>query len=416
MDERQFEDTRLDVSENKKKKEPKMISLFLAIMLALILAAGVFLSTFTVMQNKRNAEIAEVRAEQARFDKLSSLLDFVESEYVRGCDESEIMEKLYGTLFDSVEDPYSCYMTAEEYKEYNADRQESYVGIGVNVVFNKEENAMQIYRVTPDSPAEKAGLLKGDRIIKVENVEIGLDTYEKAVDMVKGVEGTPVNLTVVRGEETKNYRIVRGTCPAVEVVYEKIGNIAYIQIYSFKSAATTKQFVESLAKAKEDGCDSYLFDVRNNPGGDLGVICDVLDMLIKKADLVHMVAADGTDTVRSTKTDAHLDAPMAVLTNGSTASAAELFTADLRENKNAYLIGTKTFGKGTMQTVRYLNDGSAFKLTNRFYNPTSNVSYDKVGIMPDLEVTLTADEESRFYLLEHDEDPQLQAAIKYLTK
>ena len=201
----------------------------------------------------------------------------------------------------------------------------------------------------------------------------------------------------------------------VNVYYEKLdGGIAYIEVLSFSEAITYEQFENALKQAKEDGCSSYLFDMRNNPGGSLDVICKCLDLLLPKGITVNIVDAAGTVTTRESDAEHFLDAPMAVLCNGNTASAAELFTADLRDYGLATLVGETTFGKGTVQTITPLSDGSAVKMTTRYYNPMSNVSYDGIGIVPDVTVELTEKQRSRFYLLTHEEDPQMQAAIKAL--
>ncbi len=405
-----------NTQESKKVKKQKKIPLFSAIVLALILCVGVFISTFTIMQTRLDAKVAEKERELNRYSKFGALIDFVEEQYVRGIDENELFEDAYAAILNGTKDPYSCYMTAEEYEEYSSDRSGSYVGIGVNVIFDSDEGVMRVFRVTPDSPAEKAGIKPGDLITKVGKISVSQETYNDAVESVKGERGTTVTLSVRRGQKELPFTVTRDVCPTVEVIYEKIETTAYIQILSFRTTVAVEQFSNALKKAKLDGCTSYLFDVRNNPGGDLGVICDILDQLIKKAVLVHMVDAKGNDTTRETKTDAFLDAPMAVLCNKNSASAAELFTADLRDNKHAYIVGKTTYGKGTMQTIRQLTDGSAIKLTNRYYNPTSNVSYDGIGIKPDLEVELPGGPDSSHYLLTHEEDTQLQAALDYLRK
>ena len=154
--------------------------------------------------------------------------------------------------------------------------------------------------------------------------------------------------------------------------------------------------------------------MRNNPGGNLDVICKCLDLLLPKGITVNIVDADGNVTTRESDAEHYLDAPMAVLCNGNTASAAELFTADLRDYGLATLVGVTTFGKGTVQTITPLADGSAVKMTTRYYNPMSNVSYDGIGIVPDITVELTEEQSKRFYLLTLEEDPQMQAAIKAL--
>ena len=171
-----------------------------------------------------------------------------------------------------------------------------------------------------------------------------------------------------------------------------------------------------MTHAAEEGCTSYVFDLRNNPGGNLDVICKCLDLLLPEGDIVHIISANGTTESKKSDGEHFLDAPMAVLCNGSTASAAELFTADLRDFGLATIVGEKTYGKGTMQSISPLSDGSAVKITHRYYNPSSNVSYDGVGIKPHegCEVILTDEERDNFYKLTHEEDRQLQKALEVL--
>lgn len=405
----------LNPTEQKVKKQPKRISLSVAVFLSLLLCVAVFLSTYTVMQNRLHASLNELDAKYAKYAKLDDLLKRIEDNYVRDYDESLLWEAMYSALFKAVDDPYTVYMTAEQYAAYTADRSGSYVGIGISVTYGDSPVGAHILRVTPDSPAERAGLQSGDVITAIEGTEITEKSYAEALDLVLGEEGTQVNLTVLRKETTLQLSAVRGKVPTINVYYEKLeGNIAYIEVLSFSEAVTYDQFKNALEQAKSEGCTSYLFDMRNNPGGSLDVICKCLDLLLPKGITVNIVDAAGNVTTRESDAEHFLDAPMAVLCNGNTASAAELFTADLRDYGLATLVGETTFGKGTVQTISPLSDGSAIKMTTRYYNPMSNVSYDGIGIVPDIKVELTDEQRAHFYLLSHDEDPQMQAAIKAL--
>jgi len=396
----------------KRHKEPKRISLSLAIFLSLLLCVAVFLSTYTVLMNRFGASLNAIDAKYAKYAKLDDLLARIEDNYVRDYDKDALWEAMYGALFEAVDDPYTRYMTAEEFAAYTADRSGSYVGIGISVTYGDEPQGAHVIRVTPSSPAEQAGLQAGDVITAIETTAVSAETYSTAIDLVLGEEGTDVRLTVLRGEQTLQFSVTRAKVQTVNVYYEKLdGGIAYIEVLSFSEAITYEQFENALKQAKEDGCSSYLFDMRNNPGGSLDVICKCLDLLLPKGITVNIVDAAGTVTTRESDAEHFLDAPMAVLCNGNTASAAELFTADLRDYGLATLVGETTFGKGTVQTITPLSDGSAVKMTTRYYNPMSNVSYDGIGIVPDVTVELTEEQRSRFYLLTHEEDPQMQAAI-----
>lgn len=396
-------------------KPPRRISLAAAIFFSLLLCVAVFLSTYTVMMGQMNAAVNEQKEALSKFSKLEDLFSRIREDYVRDYDESALWEGVYAGLLSAVDDPYTQYMTAEEYAAYTADRSGSYVGVGIHVVFDLEEDAIAIYRVNPDSPAARADLRPGDLIVGVEDLTVTAAVYQEAVDKVLGEEGTEVRFTVRRGEETLEKRVTRAQVATQNVLYERLqGDVAYITILSFAESNVTQQFKDALEQAQTEGCKAYLFDVRNNPGGSLNVICEVLDLLLPEGITVRIVSADGTETTRTSDGEHFLDAPMAVLCNGSTASAAELFTADLKEYGLAKLVGETTYGKGTMQVISRLGDGSAVKLTTSYYNPMSGVSYDGVGISPDIEVKLTAEQAARFYLLPHEEDPQLQAALSLL--
>lgn len=409
-----------DSSDGSREETPppkpiRRISLAAAIFLSLLLCVAVFLSTYTVMMVRMNAAVNEQKEALRKYSKLEDLFSRIREDYVREYDESDLWDGIYEGLFHAVGDPYTEYMTAEEFAEYTADRSGNYVGVGVHVVFDLNEDAIAVYRVNPDSPAARADIRAGDLIISVEDLTVTAAVYQEAVDKFLGEEGTEVQFTIRRGDETLQKRVTRAKVTAQNVLYEHLeGDVAYITILSFAESNVTQQFRDALEQAQTEGCKAYLFDVRNNPGGSLDVICKVLDLLLPEGVTVRIVSADGTETTRMSDAEHFLDAPMAVLCNGNTASAAELFTADLRDYGLAKLVGETTFGKGTMQVISRLSDGSAVKLTTSYYNPMSGVSYDGVGIHPDVEVALTAEQAARFYLLSHEEDPQLQAALKLL--
>lgn len=410
--------TEFSLTGTKKKKPPKRISLAAAIFLAIFVAIAAILGTFVVISVQNASRLREIDEIYGKYSKMEALLNHLDANYVRDYDEEAVWESMYGAMFDAIGDPYSTYMTKEEYAAYTADRSGNYVGIGVNVVYTAEINECYVYRVTKDSPAQKAGILPGDVITAVEDIGITPETYQQAIDAVAGEEGTDVRLTILRDGQTMTISVTRGKLDTINVFYEKLPeNIAYISILSFSEAITYDQFATALEQAKADGVKGYIFDVRNNPGGSLDVICKCLDLLLPEGVIVNIVSADGTTTTKDSDAEHFLDAPMVVLCNESTASAAELFTADLRDFGLAVIVGETTFGKGTMQTISPLADGSAVKLTNRYYNPSSNVSYDGIGIKPSegYEVILTEEEKKQFYKMTREEDRQFQAALRALS-
>lgn len=400
-----------------KHKEPRKVSLAGAVFFALLLSVGTFLCAYVTMSAQANAKLREMDLVYAKYAKMEALLTFIEENYIREYDKDQLWDNMYSAMFDSIGDPYSTYMTAEEYAAYVADRSGNYVGIGISVVYDKATGGAYIHRVTTDSPAAKAGLQPGDIVTAVGKLTLSFDTYNQALNLVRGEEGTAVKLTVLRNGESLQVEVIRGKMKTENVFYEKLeGNVAYVEILSFSEDITVSQFEAALKQAAEEGCTSYVFDLRNNPGGSLDVICKCLDLLLPEGDIVHIVSADGKSESRKSDKEHFLDAPMTVLCNGNTASAAELFTADLRDYGLATIVGENTFGKGTMQSITPLTDGSALKITHRYYNPASNVSYDGVGIKPHegCEVILTEEELDNFYKMTHEEDRQLQKALDVL--
>ena len=238
---------------------------------------------------------------------------------------------------------------------------------------------------------------------------------------MRGEEGTECEFKVARGEdlsETKEFSIKRGKITEYTVTYrvhsldEKVGVIA---ITSFDKE-TPNQFKAAYDDLLSKGCEKLVIDVRNNPGGELISVCTTLDMLVPEGPVIRTVDKAGNEEIVYTSDKKETDIPMAVLVNGNTASAGELFAAALRDYEKAVLVGEQTFGKGSMQTTMSFADGTAFKYTYRYYCPPFSDNYDGVGITPDVKAELSEELLSHFYTMTDGEDTQLQAAVKELNK
>ncbi|MBP5230131.1 MAG: PDZ domain-containing protein [Clostridia bacterium] len=397
----------------KKSGSSRGIAVFAAILGAVILCGITFFATYTLTNQLHEAETAEWKTRLARFSKLEAFLDAIESSYAGDADESELMDAAYHALFSELDD-YSCYMTREEYGEFSSSRT-GYAGIGVSVTLDPETEGMYIYRVIPGSPAEKAGLKTGMIIVGVEDIEVDRTTYRDAVNAVGGDEGTPVALKIRDGENTRSVSVVRGHVESKSVWYTDLGNgLSLIEIDEFTASKTADQFREALEQAVSDGSRGIIFDVRGNPGGDLNVITSVLDMLLPEGPIVNIVVNGEVQRTISSGAAQTVTLPMAVLCDGGTASAAELFTADLRDYELATIVGETTFGKGTVQTVTRFRDGSAYKMTTSLYTPACGEGYNGVGIAPDVEASLPDGTNVNRFLLSREEDLPLQEAIKIL--
>lgn len=390
----------------------KRIPAGLCILLIIMFCIATFLITANALKDSYKAELNTLKEKASFYDKLSDVYNRVESGYIKGTDKTDMGDAYLDAYIKSLGDQFSAYLTKDEMSEYLSSNEGNMVGIGINAVLDEETGGIYVVRVMNGSPAQKAGLLKGDIIIKAGDLTI-YNNFDEALNVIRGKEGESVTLTVKRGDENLDFTIKREKFPNESVIYETIdNNIAYITITEF-DGKTAEEFTAILEKAKNDGCEKYIFDVRNNPGGDLNAIVSVLDKLLPEGPIINIVDKNGKTTSKNSDANC-LKAPMAVLVNGNTASAAELFTAALRDYQLATIVGTKTFGKGTMQTISTLPDGSGLRLSTYYYNPPFGENYHEKGITPDIVIEMPEELTKRFYKLTKEEDNQLQKAIEIL--
>lgn len=407
----------------------KRISPFACVILVFLAVAVTFVGT-TVGRNlgemeKLNAyrqENSSVNAQDnLAYDKeyiakISQIIDVIENNYIRDFDDNLIWENMCRALAISIGDKYAQYFTAEEYDALINTKDGDFVGIGVHASYDVDTHGVYIFGVMPMSPAESCGIQKGDVIVAVEGTQCTEDNYYNVLELVRGESGTTVNITVSRDNEKLDFTLTRAAVASENVIYENLGDgIAYIRILSFSDETLGTQFATKIALAQSAGCTKFVFDVRNNSGGYLEEICKTLDILLPEGPIINMVDKNGTTTTKNSDANCIKADKMVVLCNTKTASAAELFTAALRDYDLAEIVGTKTFGKGSMQTTYSLSDGSAIKFSTALYNPPSNVSYDGIGIEPDYVVELPEEWVQRFYKMPIEQDVQLQKALEILS-
>lgn len=370
-----------------------------------------------------NKIISEFNLSPSNDPKLDEIKKLVDQNYVNEIDEDYLSSSLlYGYIF-GLGDPNAAYYTAEQYEERMSEIQGSLTGIGIRVFLQRlrdtDTEQIVIFEVMEGSPAEKAGVKPGDIIYSVDGVLFSELGYEGIVNAITGKAGTKVTFEVMRNTRIVEFTIERKFFDSQLVSYKMTDtniNIGYVRIYKFGTPAI-QQFKKAVESLKAQGATKIIFDVRNNPGGDLNTITSILDYLLPEGPIITMTDKSGNETVFSSDKN-EVDMPMVVLANGSTASAAELFTASLLDYGKAIFIGEKTYGKGTVQTTFTLSDKSAVKFSTQHYLPPSGESFDGIGIFPteNYEITLTDEQIENFYLLTESEDPQLMAAINYLTK
>lgn len=387
----------------------KKISLGVAIMFMCLAMAVTIPITMLLSKDIFSLKMDAVNERQAAFDKIDEINKIIRKNYNGEIDETVLLDSISEGFAIGIGDAYAEYYTAAEYSELKDDLNGKVVGIGVTCVKDTEGYA-RIISVFPDSPAEVSGIQKGDQIVKVADIDV-LTNYSDAINALKGDAGQAVLVTYRREGEDVEVEITRRkvTVPSVESEMLE-GDIAYIKITEFTSA-TVNQFESAVGSALDRKAKGIIFDIRNNGGGTVKSAAQMIDIVVPEGPVVHSVDKTGKSKVMYTSDSAQLNLPIAVLTNKNTASAAELFAAALRDYGKAKLVGSNTYGKGVMQDIYSLDDGSALKITTAQFNPPTSENFDGVGLKPDFVVDLSADQEKVWYELDATNDPQLIKAL-----
>ena len=345
--------------------------------------------------------------------KILRLKNHIDKFYLEPVESEKLMEGAAKGLFEALEDPYSVYMTKDEFKDFNESTSGSYGGIGV--IVTEKDGYVTVVAPIEDTPGDRAGLKTGDRIMKVDDIDITGIGLEKATSMMKGKKGTKVTLTLVR--ENKKEPII------VEIKREEIvlktvksdmleNSIGYIRISMFDQD-TGKEFKKALSEIKSQKAKALVIDLRQNPGGFVTQCVEVADELLDKGIIFYTEDKNKNKEIAYSK-EKKVNVPYVLLVDEGSASASEIISGAVKDRKTGLLIGTKTFGKGLVQSVEKLTDGSGFKLTTQKYYTPNGISINKIGIEPDIEVKALE--------LQDGEDPekvkdvQLERAVEELLK
>ena len=346
--------------------------------------------------------------------KLNYFEQLIDSEYLYSDEMKEGMleEGIYTGYINALGDPYSVYYDEEKTKELYESTSGEYSGIGV--VFSQNMNtkistAVQVYE---NSPAAEAGLIEGDILYKVNGRDITGEDLSDVVAEIRGEEGTTVELTVMRGSETKEVtmEVVRRKIVVQTVSYEmKDESIGYIRVTEFDKV-TYEQFKEAITDLNNQEMKGLVIDLRSNPGGNLSTVVEMLDLLLPKGMIVYTEDKNGERDEYVSDANREYDGPLAVLVNGYSASASEIFAGAIQDYKVGTIVGTTSYGKGIVQQLFPLTDGTCVKLTVSEYFTPNGRNIHGVGIEPDVEVEYKADEENV------EADNQLDAAIAEVKK
>ncbi|MBR1815245.1 MAG: S41 family peptidase [Lachnospiraceae bacterium] len=348
--------------------------------------------------------------------KIDEINRYIDSYFYFDIDREKQEEALYDGIMEGLDDPYSVYYTKEEYEELMEEDSGEYVGVGA-VVTQDETMRVTVVRPIPNSPAEEAGLMPEDQIVEVDGTEITDQELTLVVDMIRGEADTTAHIKVYRASEGDylEFDIPRRVVENYSVYSEMLDdNIALIQVQQFYDN-TPKEFEEAIEKAIADGAKGLIFDLRDNPGGLLNAVTEMCDYIMGEGTIVTVEDRDGR-VINDYESDEEqqINMPMVVLVNGNSASASEIFTGALKDSGKATIVGTTTFGKGIVQSVIPLSDGTAIKITIAKYFTPNGSDIHTIGIEPDYVVEL-ADGRQNAVNLPHDEDAQLDKAIEIIN-
>lgn len=342
--------------------------------------------------------------------KLTQIQKLIDKNYLSDVDADALRDGIYKGYVSGLDDPYSVYYNEEETKALNETTQGEYQGIGAVLTEDADTGIVTIVQVYKDSPAEKAGVKANDILYKVDDTEMtGLD-LNKVVTYIKGDKGTKVKLTVIRGDDKEQLELTatRDKIEAQTVSHKMLeDNIGYIQVTEFDSV-TTDQYKSALDDLENQGMTGLVVDLRNNPGGNVSTVCDMLDMMLPEGLIVYTQDKDGNKETATSDEEHQFTKPLVVLMNGNSASASEIYAGAIQDYGIGKIVGTQSYGKGVVQQIFDLGDGTSVKLTIADYYTPKGRNINGKGITPDVEVEYQADESNP------DADNQLDKAVEVL--
>lgn len=343
--------------------------------------------------------------------KLDTLQSIIEQEYLNEYETEDLRDGLYKGLLEGLDDPYSVYYTEEEYHELTEDSEGVFEGIGAYLSQNPDTKVVTVTRPIPDSPAEKAGILAGDILVEVDHENVEGDDLNVTVAKIRGKAGTKVNIGVRREgrDGVIRYDIVRAKVESMTVDSKMLDNsIGYIQITEFDDI-TSSQFIKALKELKREEMRGLIIDLRDNPGGSVKTCVEIADELLPEGMIVYTEEKDGEGDEYTSSGENYYDDPLVILVNGNSASASEILTGAIKDHKQGTILGTTTYGKGIVQQIIPLGDGTGVKVTIASYFTPNGTDIHGVGIEPDEELEFDVDA-----YMEDGTDNQLDRAVEII--
>lgn len=408
-------------------KKIKRQNIYRVIMLVILSVTITFMITTMVMYNKfrniyglslssqnTNSGITEISLLEKTLDNFKAIL---EQKYIGDINEEKMIDGAIKGYIEGLGDPYTEYLTKDEMTETMEDINSEYIGIGVYVGNDTQNNTILIVGVMNESPALKSGMQAGDILYKIEDVEYKGDQLDEAIEKLKKEEGKTLKVTVIRDNQEIELKVTTEKITVQHVASQMLeNNIAYIQMNSFDLGVAAK-FKEEYTKLQEQGAKGIIIDIRSNGGGVVNEAVEIADYFLEK-DKVILITKQKEDEekeTKATKNQTIKDVPVVVLVNQATASASEILAGALRDQYGATIVGKTSFGKGVIQTLYKLSNGAGLKITTEEYYTPNHNKINGTGITPDIDIELTVDEEG-YYETEMDKDAQLLKAIETIKE
>ncbi len=406
-------------------EEKKRFKVYKIIMLVAIVAFITFLLT-TIGMYKYLTENHKINSNQSELlslindnenisTKLEKYKKLIDKYFLGDVDEEKLEEGAIKGYIEGLDDPYTEYISKDNMKDYMEDTTGNFVGIGIYMVKDTDNNKVMVLSPIKGSPAEKAGILPGDLIISVDGVQYSADEMSVAANKIKGEAGTTVKIEILRGTETKEFELIRENI-RINPVEGKIinNNIGYIEFSSFDQG-TAKEFKNKYEEFQKQNIKSLIIDLRNNGGGIVDEALEIADYILDKDKVIlYEVDKNNKEEFKKSENDPIINLPIVIITNKNTASSSEILAGALKDNGKAVIVGEKTYGKGVIQQLLTLPDGSGLKITSEEYLTPNKTKINKIGIDPDASVKLPETIKNVLKVEEKD-DTQLQKAIEILN-
>jgi carboxyl-terminal processing protease len=353
-----------------------------------------------------------------QFDELLELMDVVDYYYYQEPNVTDMLQGASAGLLAGLQDPYTFYYTPEAWKKMKEDDEGEYAGVGILISSNYRTGVCTISRVFKGSPAEAAGVQRGDILYRIgEDLYVVPETLQDAVDIMRGTPGTSVDVTFLRDGEEITFNLTRANITVNQVestmLTEEIGLIA---VYEF-AGKVDAEFEEALNDLISRGAKGLIIDLRDNPGGWVDSAQQVGDLFMDAGDLCYLVYRDGTEDHCYPTRDGKIEIPLVTLVNENSASASEILTGALRERAGATVVGVNTYGKGIVQAVLPIgSEGAGYQITIAEYRTPEGGAVHKVGLAPDVEIPLEEGDNGGYDFADSQRDPQLKKALEVMEE